>query len=71
MQVIETNDPLEAQRCRRAQYVGLPTAVTLGGSRFVGLVQSVKQEVGQRWIVTIIPKQPKVFALQRYRPYQF
>jgi hypothetical protein len=71
MQVIETNDPVEAQRCRRAQYVGLPTAVTLGGSKFVGLVQSVKQEVGPRWIVTIIPKQPKVFALPRYRPHQF
>ncbi len=42
MQVIETNDPVEAQRCRRAQYVGFPTAVTLGGSKFVGLVQSVK-----------------------------
>src|SRR5882762_5730005 len=71
MQVIETNDPVEAQRCRRVQYVGIPTAVTLGGSKFVGLVQSVKQEVGPRWIVTIIPKQPKVFALARYRPYQF
>ena len=44
MQVIETTDPVEAQRCRRAQYVGFPTAVTLGGSKFVGLVQSVKQE---------------------------
>jgi hypothetical protein len=63
MQVIKTNDPVEAQRCRRAQYVGIPTAVTLGGS--------VKQEIGPRWIVTIIPKQPKVFALARYRPYQF
>jgi hypothetical protein len=30
MQVIETNDPVEAQRCRRAQYVGFPTAVNLG-----------------------------------------
>jgi hypothetical protein len=40
------------QRCRRAQYVGFPTAVTLSGSKFVGLVQSVKQEVGPRWIVT-------------------
>jgi hypothetical protein len=65
MQVIETNDPVEAQRCRRAQYVGIPTAVTLGGSKFVGLVKSVKQEVGPRWIITIIPKQPKVFALAR------
>jgi hypothetical protein len=41
------------------QYVGIPTAVSLGGSKFVGLVQSVKEEVGPRWIVTIIPKQPK------------
>jgi hypothetical protein len=62
-------DAVEAQRCRRAQYVGFPTAVTLGGSKFVGLVQSVKQEVGPRWIVTIIPKQPEVFAVPRYRPH--
>jgi hypothetical protein len=47
MQVIETTDPVEAQRYRRAQYVGFPTAVTLGGSKFVGLVQSVKQEVAR------------------------
>jgi hypothetical protein len=33
MQVIETTDPVEAQRCRRAQYVGFPTAVTMGGSK--------------------------------------
>jgi len=71
MQVIETNDPVEAQRCRRAQYVGFPTAVTLSGSKFVGLVQSVKEEVGPRWIVTIIPKEPKVFALPRQRPNHF
>ena len=71
MQVIETNDPVEAQRCRRALYVSFPTAVTLGGSKFVGLVQSVKQEVGPRWIVTIIPKQPKIFALPRCRPSLF
>jgi hypothetical protein len=31
----------------------------------------VKQEVGPRWIVTIIPKQTKVFALPRYRPNHF
>jgi hypothetical protein len=71
MQVIETNDPVEAQRCRRAQYAGLPTAATLGGSKFLGLVRSVKEEVGPRWIVTIIPKEPKVFALPRYRPNHF
>jgi hypothetical protein len=71
MQMIETTDPVEAQRCRRAQYAGFPTAVTLGGSKFVGLVQSVRQEVGPRWIVTIIQRQPKVFALPRYRPNHF
>jgi len=71
MQVIETNDPVEAQRCRRAQYTGRPTAVTLGGSKFLGLVRSVKEEVGPRWIVTIIPKEAKVFALPRYRPNHF
>ena len=69
MQVIETNDPVAAQRCRRAQYVGFPTALTLGGSKVVGLVQSVKEELGPRWIVTIIPQHSKVFALPRYRPH--
>jgi hypothetical protein len=32
MHVFETNDPVEAQRCRRAKYVDFPTAITLGGS---------------------------------------
>ena len=68
MQTIETNDPVEAQRCRRAQYRGLPTAVMLGGSKFLGLVRSVKEETGPRWIVTIIPKETKVFELPRQRP---
>ena len=68
MQMIETKDPLEAQRCRRAQYRGYPTKVTLSGSTFLGLVKSVKEEAGPRWIVTIVPKEHKVFALPRHKP---
>jgi hypothetical protein len=68
MQMIETKDPVEAQRCRRAQYSGCPTKVTLSGSTVLGLVRSVKEESGPRWIVTIIPKEPKVFALPRQKP---
>ena len=59
MQIIETNDPVEAQRCRRVQYNGHPTSVTLGGSKFVGVVKSVKEEVGPRWIITLSQKKPK------------
>ena len=63
MEVIETSNPREAQRCRRAQYSGLPATITLNGSRVRGIVRSVKEEPGALWIVTIIPKAEKVFAL--------
>ena len=68
MQMIETKDPLEARRCRLAQYTGFPAKVTLSGSTFLGVVKSVKEETGPRWIVAIIPKEPKVFALPRHKP---
>jgi hypothetical protein len=59
MQKIATSDSIEAQRCRRAQYSGQPTALTLSGSKISGFVQSVKEDrsgEAPRWIVTIIPK---------------
>jgi hypothetical protein len=66
--IIETRDPHEAQRCRRAQYSGLPSTTTLNGSAVRGVVLSVKAEPDARWIVTVIPKEQKVFPLPRYRP---
>jgi hypothetical protein len=67
MQIIETDDPVEAQRCRRVQYSGHATAITLGGSEYVGVIKSVKQQAGPRWIITIIPKETKAFARPRHR----
>ena len=69
MQTIETDDPIEAQKCRRAQYSGNPAEVTVKGSKIFGMVRSVKQEPGPLWIVTVIPTElPKVFPLRPYRP---
>lgn len=68
MQVLETDDSVEARRCRRAQYAGYAKEVTINGSKVLGIVRSVKQEPGRSWIVTIIPTEPKVFPLRPYRP---
>ena len=68
MRVIETKDPREAQRCRRAQYSGLASTSTLNGSTVRGVVRSVREETGALWVVTIIPKERKVFALPRHKP---
>jgi hypothetical protein len=68
VEVIEISNPLEAQRCRRAQYSGLPTRISLNGATVRGVVRSVKEETGARWKVTIIPKAEKIFVLPRHRP---
>jgi hypothetical protein len=56
---IETRDHHEARRCRRAQYSGYPAEVIVSGSTILGVVRSVQEEPGPRWIVTIIPTKPK------------
>jgi hypothetical protein len=68
MQTIETSDHIEAQRCRRAQYTGLPATLTLNGSTVLGVVMAVRPEPGPRWVVTIVPKEAKTFSLPRQRP---
>ena len=68
MEVIETSNRLEAQRCRRAQYSGMPATFTLNGLCVRGVVRSVREEAGALWIVTIIPKEPKVFVRPRHKP---
>ena len=69
-QHFETADPVEAQRCRRAQYSGRAIALVLSGTTVFGLVRSVKEEPGsKRWTVTIIPKEQKTLPPRRpYKP---
>ena len=66
MQTVETTNPVEARRCRSAQYRGQPAEISLNGSRFFGMVRSV-QEVRSsspnRWIVTIVPKVKRLLSL--------
>jgi hypothetical protein len=68
MQMLETKDPCEAQRCRRAQYTGYPLEVTVSGSQVFGIVRSVKQQLGPLWVVTISPTEPKVYQRPRHKP---
>jgi hypothetical protein len=68
VQRIQTSDAVEAQRCRRAQYSGLPTTITLNGLTIRGIVQSVREENRALWIVTVIPKVQKIFTLPRHKP---
>ena len=60
MQTIEITDPVEARRCRRAQYRGEKATVILNGLPVSGLVRSVmevKSSNPMRWIVSVVPKQ--------------
>jgi hypothetical protein len=59
MQIIEITDPLEARRCRYAQYRGEKATVTLNGSPVTGMVRSVREDKSgptARWTITVIPK---------------
>ena len=60
MQTIEITDPLEARRCRYAQYRGEMVRLMLNGLPVTGMVRSVKEDRSSnptRWTVTVIPKQ--------------
>jgi hypothetical protein len=60
MQTIEITDPIEARRCRYAQYRGEKATVMLNGLRVMGMVRSVmevKSSNHTRWIVSVVPKQ--------------
>ena len=60
MQSIEITDPIEARRCRFAQYKGKKATVMLNGLPITGMVRSVKEHQSSnpmRWTVTVIPKQ--------------
>jgi hypothetical protein len=58
MQAIEITDPLEAQRCRYAQYRGQKATVMLNGLpvTMVRSVMEVKSSNPMRWTVTVVPK---------------
>jgi hypothetical protein len=60
MQIIEITDPLEARRCRYAQYRGEKATVMLNGLPVTGMVRSVmevKSSNPTRWAVTVVPQQ--------------
>jgi len=57
VQTVETSSPVEARRCRHAQYSGQAAELSLNGSRFFGMVRSVQEDRSRsprRWIVTIV-----------------
>jgi hypothetical protein len=43
VQTVETTNPIEARRCRRAQHRGRPAELRLDGSRFFGIVRAVQE----------------------------
>jgi hypothetical protein len=60
MQTIEITDPIEARRCRYAQYRGEKARLMLNGMPITGMVRSVmevKSSNHTRWIVSVVPKQ--------------
>jgi hypothetical protein len=61
MQAIEITDPIEARRCRYAQFRGTKVTVILNGMPVTGAVHSVKEHQSHpmRWTVTVVQKQAK------------
>jgi len=60
MRTIEITDPMEARRCRYAQYRGEKATVMLNGLPVTGMVRSVMEVKSSnllRWTVKVIPKQ--------------
>ena len=60
MQTIEITDPLEARRCRFAQYRGEKATVMLNGLPITGMVRSVKEDKSSsttRWTIIVVPRQ--------------
>ena len=56
MQTIEITSPLEARRCRFAQYRGLKARFILNGEPVTGMIIAVKEDefcTPTRWTVTV------------------
>ena len=63
MFTFETTDQKEVRRFRIAQFNGRNATARSGGSTVTGRVRSVlesKSEIPARWIITIVPSEPKV-----------
>jgi hypothetical protein len=58
MQTIEITNPLEARRCRQAQFRGdKATTVTLNGEPVTARIRGVKEDKSStptRWTVTVV-----------------
>ena len=57
MQTIEITNPLEALRCRFAQYRGQKASLILNGVPVTGMIRAVKEDkssIPTRWTVTVV-----------------
>jgi hypothetical protein len=57
MQIVELTDPIQARRCRYAQYRGEKVTLKLNGLSVTGMVRSVLEDKSARparWIVSIL-----------------
>jgi hypothetical protein len=57
MQTIEITNPLEARRCRYAQYRGQKARLILNGVPVTGMIRAVKEDKSStpmRWTVTVV-----------------
>ena len=62
MFTFETTDQKEVRRFRIAQFNGRTATIRSGGSTVTGHVRSVlesKSSVPARWIITIVPSEPR------------
>ena len=62
MFTFETADEKEVRRFRMAQFNGRTATIKSGDTTITGLVRSVLEQessVPPRWIITIVPTQPK------------
>ena len=65
MLTFETADQKEVRRFRIAQFNGRTATVRSGGSTVMGHVRSVlesKSSIPVRWVITIVPSEPKIKA---------
>jgi hypothetical protein len=57
MQIVEITDPIQARRCRYAQYRGEKATLKFSGLSVTGMVRSMledKSTTPTRWIVSIL-----------------
>jgi hypothetical protein len=65
MFTFETTDLKEVRRFRIAQFNGRVAAVRSGGTTITGHVRSIqesKSSIPARWVITIVPSEPKIKA---------